>query len=235
MWRRFYMFRGPAAITAATTGSGYTTVRRFPRPIVIPSVAAPVTGFYITAVIVAPSQTQGQIVGLEYLLGTINIGTGAFTDGVAMPSKTIRGTSVQTAASLAFCAVTSAVSGTSTITITYTNQSGTTGRTASLTLPSSPALGSAFYIHPHLQAGDTGIRDVTNITQSGGTGGVVEVYGLLPIRSVASASMAGQDTSPLAVPELDVLCEPGEAINVYGVGPTGIGDIAVMLAGVPAT
>jgi hypothetical protein len=210
-------------------------VRRFDRPITIPSVTAPVTGFYITAVVVAPSQVQGQIVGLEYLLGTINIGTGSFTDGVAMPTKTIRGTSVQTAASLAFCAVTSAVSGTSTITITYTNQSGTTGRTASLTLPNNAALNSAFYIHPHLQAGDTGIRDVTNITRSGGTAGVVAVYGILPIRSIASATMAGQDTSPLAVPELDVLCEPGEALNVYGIGATSAGDVAVMIAGVPAT
>jgi hypothetical protein len=56
------------------------------------------------------------------------------------------------------------LSATTTITVTYINQAGTTGRTATCTLPS---LAIASRMFPFaLQAGDTGIRQITNISGS---------------------------------------------------------------------
>lgn len=51
-----------------------------------------------------------------------------------------------------------------TITITYTNQAGTTGRTATITATKNSLIGTRLEIT--LQSGDYGIRDITNITHS---------------------------------------------------------------------
>lgn len=56
--------------------------------------------------------------------------------------------------------------GTPTITISYTNQAGTSGRTATniLATVASPAIGATYFIG--LQAGDTGVRSVQSLTLS---------------------------------------------------------------------
>lgn len=51
-----------------------------------------------------------------------------------------------------------------TVTITYTNQAGTTGRTATVSVPKNTAAGTRLLVT--LQAGDYGVTDITNITHT---------------------------------------------------------------------
>jgi uracil phosphoribosyltransferase len=108
--------------------------------------------------------------------------TGTFTAGSTMPTRTISGVSVQTASVYPFLVVDTAVTATTpTVTITYTDQDGNTGNVATMILPTSPALSTAFAIAPHFASGDTGMRAVTAMTKSAGTAGVVSVYGFIPV------------------------------------------------------
>lgn len=62
-----------------------------------------------------------------------------------------------------------------TVTITYTNQDGTTGRTATVGIPKGSLIGTALNIV--LQTGDYGIMDITNITHTAtGQAGAFTVY-----------------------------------------------------------
>lgn len=82
--------------------------------------------------------------------------------------------------------------GTPTITISYTNQAGTSGRTATniqATVASSIA-GTVYQIG--LQAGDTGVRSVQSLTLSATwTSGTINLVAYRPIAQLAMASAAG--------------------------------------------
>lgn len=73
--------------------------------------------------------------------------------------------------------VTTALSATATtLTITYVNQGGVGGRTATAVIPASAVLNRR--IRATLQAGDTGVQDVTNVTDSANPTGVVRIQGV---------------------------------------------------------
>ena len=74
-----------------------------------------------------------------------------------------------------------AFTGNPTFTVTYTNQSGVTGRTATLVMSSAPTLGRMLQIP--LQAGDTGIQAVTKVVATGATVGTFNVLVLRPLWS----------------------------------------------------
>lgn len=74
-----------------------------------------------------------------------------------------------------------AFTGNPTFTITYTNQSGVTGRTATLVMSSAPTLGRMLQIP--LQAGDTGIQAVTKVVATVATVGKFNVLVLRPLWS----------------------------------------------------
>lgn len=74
-----------------------------------------------------------------------------------------------------------AFTGNPTFTITYTNQSGVTGRTATLVMSSAPTLGRMLQIP--LQAGDTGIQAVTKVVATVATVGTFNVLVLRPLWS----------------------------------------------------
>ena len=84
--------------------------------------------------------------------------------------------------------------GTPTITISYTNQAGTAGRTATniKATAASSAIGATYFIG--LQAGDTGVRSVQSLTLSAtwtsGTMNLVayRVLGSLPVQALIPAS-----------------------------------------------
>jgi hypothetical protein len=223
MMQRMYYFRS-AAITAATTNSGSVSITRSPQRIQMPSSnGSGISGFIATNVWgFNGAAATGMFFGLEYELGSLAVSSNTFTDGVPMPTKTVRGASITTAASLVFAVATVAVTSTTpTLTITYTDQDGTTGNTASLTLPTSPAINTGFYVTPHLASGDTGMRDVTNISISTGTAGTIKVYGVLPLM------ISQQPVSPLATvlncmsaPLVPYLIEPNEYIGAYRFGAT---------------
>lgn len=74
-----------------------------------------------------------------------------------------------------------AFTGNPTFTITYTNQSGVTGRTAKLAPGIAPTLGRMLQIP--LQAGDMGIQAITNVTCTGATAGTFNVLVMRPLWS----------------------------------------------------
>lgn len=72
-----------------------------------------------------------------------------------------------------------AFTGNPTFTITYTNQSGTAGRTATLAAGLAPTLGRRMQIP--LQAGDTGVQTITNVAATVATVGTFNVLVLRPL------------------------------------------------------
>jgi hypothetical protein len=99
--------------------------------------------------------------------GSFVLSTGVFTDGSAW-------TLPKFASKLSVYVTTIVGATNDTITITYTNQAGTTGRTASVILKSN-VVGER--IDVPLQAGDFGVIDVTNVTQSFAEAGAINVEG----------------------------------------------------------
>jgi len=66
------------------------------------------------------------------------------------------------------------------ITVTYTNNEGTTGRTGTATFSKSSVVGTRIKVA--LQAGDIGVLDVTNVTHSAtGQAGDFNIEGIIPL------------------------------------------------------
>lgn len=220
--------------TAALATCGGVSWQRSDRPFTVPSVGAGLTGVaFPTIDFLQSSSVRALMAALEYSLGSINLATNVFTSGVTMPTKTVRGVSVQTASLIPIVHVKAAVTGTVVLTITYTNQGGTTGKTATLTLPANAVAQSAFLIAPHLASGDTGIQAVTNLTQTGGTAGTLEVLGLLPLAYTEWPQIGGFDTIPfLQSPHPIYVAAAGDVIGFHNVGGNSAQDWLAMLVGV---
>lgn len=73
-----------------------------------------------------------------------------------------------------------------TLTVSYTNQAGTAGRSTSVAFPASPVLGQMLYVP--LAAGDTGIRSVQSGTLAVSTGTVGD-FGFLLIEPLNTISV----------------------------------------------
>lgn len=207
-----------ASVTAGTVQSGYTGFKHYTDEFIMPSsLPASVLGYFFGSLDVSANINQATTHAcLQYDLATLT-GAASFAAGVTMPVKRILGQSIQTAAMLAVLRITTAFTGgtTPTIVITYTNQDGVTGRTATLILPANPTANAAFLIAPHLQSGDTGILSVQNITRSLGTVGVCVVSGLLPMHIQPSAISAPNPVEPLTQMLPRFLAEANEVIAFY--------------------
>lgn len=214
--------------TAATTSSGGVSGQRFTQTISMPTFGSGVTGAHLTYCRMA-SLTTGvsMMIGIEYDLGTLTVSGNSYVDGVAMPTKAVAGSSITTAASYVMAVVTTTLTATTPVlTFNYTNQAGTTGRSGTITLPSNPVAGSIFMLTPHLQSGDTGIRNLSASSPNGlsistGSAGVIKVYGVLPL------CVGGMPTSytpthadPLAVCNVPYKIESGETLAFYRFGTT---------------
>jgi hypothetical protein len=178
--------------------------------------------------------TTGMLCGIEYDLGTLTISGSVFADGVAMPVKNIFGKSIQTCADMVFLVVTSALTATNpVITVTYTDQDGNTGNTAQLTVPSSAAAQSAFMVYPHLANNDTGIRDVTNLSTSTGTGGTIKAYGLLVLNAINfGTSLVYSRMNPLTYPSVPYIATSSEKLAFYRLHATTTNNIVAVVSGV---
>lgn len=225
-----------SATTAANITSGYVTAQRYPSPLIMPaSFGTGITGAVFPYIRMVNEDGNTAIVcGIEYNLGTLTISGNTFADGVAMPTKTIRGSSIVTATQMAFLQVSANLTATTpVITITYTDQSGNTGNTATMTLPTNATLNSAFNITPHLANGDTGIRDITNMSTDVGTAGSLVVRGLLVLNvsNNSTGAMCGSQ-DPLTVPHLMWKAEASENIAFYRLGNTAASNIIAVLNGV---
>lgn len=234
-YRRF-LFSRNAATSGATTASGGVTTIRYPQTLTIPSVGTGIAGYVFTKIqVLSEDGTTGGFVGLEYDLGSLAISGNVFTSGVTMPTKTINGVSKTTAASLLFVVITaSATATTPVLTITYTDQNGNTGNTATMTLPSNALINSAFFLQPHLATGDSGIRAVTNMSISTGTAGSLKVYGILPQHFYQNQSALfpyGTDLLSTSIPP--ILAEPNDNIAIYRYGANTASDVMALLVGTP--
>lgn len=84
-----------------------------------------------------------------------------------------------------------------TLTITYTNQAGDTGRTATVVLPASAPIGRFFPVP--LQAGDWGVRQVT--AMSGSATPPTGTFNLIALRTILRVGLLANSPARLAVPE----------------------------------
>jgi hypothetical protein len=219
-----FSFTIPATVTLLSTQDVSTaSSRRYPALISCPSYSNPCLGYIVTNCSVF-GRVDSFVIGLEYLLGSINIGTGVFTPGVVMPTKTIRGESIVTASNIVMANINTAVSGTAvSLTMTYTNDNGVSNRTAFINnFPTSIAVNSAFNIIKNVQTGDYGIRSIQNITKIGGTSGVIDFYGILPLAYVNSSGGTGfcSAMTPLTNPIPAYLFESDEKIGIYSTATT---------------
>lgn len=181
------LFQGftTANSTAANITSGSVTIQRCPASYTTSNYGGGVTSAYPFVQLFSENQAT-MLAALEISMGTLTINGNSFADGSTMGTKSLRvgGASyTETLASIfpvVFVSAT-ATSTTPVLTITYVNQAGTGGRTCTMTLPSNVAINSCFAMAPHLQSGDTGVRDISNMSISTGTAGTLKVLGLLPI------------------------------------------------------
>lgn len=232
---RYYSSKITAGTTAATTTSGYTSIGRFPHTITVPTVGSALSGMVLTYCRMLTSIGDSTLCcGIETTLGTLTVSGNSFAAGSSMPTKIIKDTSITTAASLVMVYISvSTVLTTPTLTITYTNQAGTGSRTATMTIPTNALVNSCFLLQPHLQAGDTGIRAVTNMSLSSGTSGTIVVIGVLPLAYSScglSALVTGPD--PVIVPTAMFPVAATNVIAFYRNGSALAGEIRAVLSGV---
>jgi len=166
-----------------------------------PSLPAGVTSYIPTTIGGLWSASSGYplLVCQSINLGTLDISGPTFTDGSQMPTVTELGVSRQTSG-MVLMEITTALSATpGAITITYVDQDGnaaetTTAQNLPVTNSNIHTVGAVI-----LNAGDTGVRDITTATRTGGTTptGVVKFWGCLPIALLCSDATGNIHTENL--------------------------------------
>lgn len=233
--RRFHATK-TAGTTAATSTSGKVSAKRYPSFVLPSSFGAGVTGAYLTYCKMTQSNSATvAVAGLEVDLGTLTVSTNTFSSGSAMPTKTIEGSSITTASMITLLVATANVTATTpVVTITYVDQDGNSGQTCTMTLPTNPIVGTAFYMQPHLANGDTGVRSVSNISISTGSAGTFKVYGLIPQAwNQNSGGSAGNTIGALTTPFPMVPFAASESIGFYHFGTTSANDLFATLCLTP--
>lgn len=232
--------------TTATVGatSGLQTAQVWDRDYVVPSLGAGVDGAVISSYGGSASATTEQVLVWRAAVCAAMTFTGGgnrtYVQGAAMPSRKhySRASAEQTVSRMPILRVSAAVGGASTptITISYTNQDGVSGRTCVMTIPSNPAANSAFFMLPHLQAGDSGIISVEDMVPSGGSTGTLEVWGCVDLGADVCFSSGGGQNVQVATPSEQPLLQAGDALNVVRVNAaTSVGSFCCFdLIGVAA-
>jgi len=180
-----------AGTTAATVNCGGVTMQRMPQAFINYAGVDDSFAYDFSGIVAA---TAIELAAFdEYDLGTLTVSGNSFAAGVSAPTKTPSGGS---SGVCVFNSVVVFIAATLTatnpvLTITYTDQDGNTGNTATLTLPTNAAINSVFQVYPHLATGDTGIRAITNVSISTGSAGSIKVMGLLELANIPCASLGG--------------------------------------------
>jgi hypothetical protein len=174
------------AVTAAITGTGSGTGHRCADTEALPSLPAGVTAFIATmAELYNSTNGLGQLICRVTNLGTFDISNttvGTFTDGSAMPTQTVMNTASTSLSSSVLVEVTTATTGTQTVTtVTYKNQSGTGAQTTTFTPVTSAAVNSVSTLA--LGGTDWGVQDITAVARSASAGptGVLKFWGVTPL------------------------------------------------------
>lgn len=168
----------------------------------LPALPANVTAYIVTQFSAQSSLgTVSMMLAKLINLGSLTLGDGAggassFADGVAMPTVTELGSSVQIPSPV-ICEVTTLVTATpGTFTITYQDQDGNSSETTAAQTPGANApLRSAGTIV--LNGSDWGVIDISDAARSAGTnpGGVIKFWGIVPIGIIASPNSAPGNVS----------------------------------------
>ena len=134
---------------------------------------------------------------VETIAGTYECSTNTFTDGDAIASP-------QFASGVYILLTTANGNANDVITITYTNEHGTTGRTCTISLAKNSLLGT--HIEGVLEGDDIGIRDVTNVTSTATQAGAFAVemyYSIFSLLMTSSGTMYQATSisgSPVSIP-----------------------------------
>lgn len=185
-------FYGETAATTGIFGGCNMALQRIGHGRTLPSLPSGVTGYIATAAqgLILTSSSLRTVFVCECInLGTLDISTPTFTDGSAMPTQTVLGSSINTYSSV-LVEVTTALNATpGSFTVTYVDQSGNAAETTTAqTLPTTNnGIGCAGWVN--LNTGDVGVRDITTATRTGGTTptGVIKFWGILPICQLCTA------------------------------------------------
>jgi len=134
--------------------------------------------------------------------------TAQTVNSVAWPARDLNGSTNGEGVYLAVEISTTMGTGGPTITVSYTNSAGTSGRTGVGILSTRTSAPAGHWFPIGLQAGDTGVRSVQSITfsVSWGTAGVLHLVAYRPIAMInaasASANYCADDALTLAMPQL---------------------------------
>lgn len=139
----------------------------------------------------------------DVYFGQYNIGTQTYSIG-----NTFANTDPQYAPTLE-AEVTTIIATTVTLTVTYINQAGTAGRTGTVVMTNADPVGVKRLVT--LQAGDFGIKSVTNVTRSGAATGVVQLRGIWELEYIYNTTA----NLPIQIP-----CFPTGLYVAGGVGGT---------------
>lgn len=134
--------------------------------------------------------------------------TAQTVNSVAWPARDLNGSTNGEGVYLAVEISTTMGTGGPTITVSYTNSAGTSGRTGVGILPTRTSAPAGHWFPIGLEAGDTGVRSVQSITfsVSWGTAGVLHLVAYRPIAMINATSAPEincvDDALTLAMPQL---------------------------------
>lgn len=138
--------------------------------------------------------------------GLVNTSTAAQTvDSVAWPARDVNGSTNGEGVLLGLEYSTTSTQGSvGTVTVSYTNSAGTSGRTGTFSTPGSAVVGT--FLPFTMQAGDTGVRSVQTVTFSvAPTAAVLHLVAYRPIASIitpVTAVGADRDGLSLGIPKM---------------------------------
>lgn len=224
-WPEAANIRHTPGTAAAVATAGGVTMQTWDRGKAVPAYHSDVDGVVVTnyrASFLNTTESYLLFRGATLGAATIAAGSSTFVPGSAMPSRRYCGkpAAQQIPADMPTLRVTTALSGgtVATVVITYTNQDGTGGRTATLVLGTNPGVGSSYLITPHLQGTDTGILSVQNISVTGVNAGAVQVAGFKAIATDMHYTSSGAANVQLAMPKRHLILQTGDLLNVAKFG-----------------
>lgn len=242
MWKRAISGTMPSTTSPLITGGGLRMVRSASFLTLPSSFGGGISRCYLTHCDMYQSSSSGNVSGLlaalEFNLGTLTVSGNSFSDGTALGSRLIEGASTQLASFLPVLHIDTALTATTpVVTTTYTDQAGNTGQSCALTLPTNAGVQGCYVMQPHLATGDTGIRDVTNMSISTGSAGVISCRGLFPL-AIGYEGNSGGTTSfaeflePLLNPFPLFPLHTSDVLSFFSFGETGSRDFHAFVAAV---
>lgn len=208
--------------TAATNASGKTTIMALDRDFPVPPIDAACRGYVVGAFAASVSSLVHLLLVYKVRLGylTFSGGAGVYTNLAAMPSRHHYGeaAATQVLPDWPILVVSTSITGAvaPVITVGYTDADNGSGRTAVLTLPNNPAKGSGFRLHPHMTAPDRSLISVQSMSTSGGSSGVIDVWGCrtLAYELAYTSNGAGHTQVFQTAAQNQPIVEPGDLLNV---------------------